>query len=172
MNESMSLDQLLASQGKGANLVIIEAVDGQPGSVKITPWVSGVGCLCQYAFVLPKNAIESVQPTGDRHFCCGKTLLVVEVQFVKGASIELSDLFGQVIAGAGLSGAVTSAASMGRGERPEWGERPTWAGFCYYYRFGANPLQRVGPYSDANACQRDMIARQSQGAWVEGCYFC
>src|SRR6185295_5329002 len=97
MAEKMALDDLLAAQSKESCIATVEPVKDEPDMVKITPWAKGVGCLCHLALKIPKAAIESVTPTGDIHYCCGKTLRVVEVQFREDSVISLTDLFAQVM---------------------------------------------------------------------------
>jgi hypothetical protein len=94
--EKMTLDELLARQDSGGNLATVESITDDPDNVKITPWRQDGGCLCHLALTVPKNTIESVEPTDQRHFCCNKVLYVVELQFKKGGSIALNDLFRQV----------------------------------------------------------------------------
>lgn len=74
----------------------MEAVPDKPDQVKMTPWQPQQGCLCHLSLVLPKSAIESVTPTGQKHPCCGKVLLVVEVKFKEGATLELRTIFDQL----------------------------------------------------------------------------
>jgi hypothetical protein len=61
--------------------VTVERVEGRDDVVKVTPLVASGGCGCEAALEIPKGDIEGVTPTGDRHFCCGKTLSVVNIQF-------------------------------------------------------------------------------------------
>lgn len=99
--EKISVDQLLESQiAPTALRATIEAVTESPDSIKITPWVSGRGCLCQLAIVIPKSSVASVTPTEATHVCCGKTLRVVEVNFASNESISLEELFAQLNASA------------------------------------------------------------------------
>lgn len=91
----LSVDELLATQQQTGSRATIEAVDGDPDHVTVTPWIQGAGCMCESSLRLPKAAIKSVVPTDERHFCCGKTLTVVEVTFADD-SVDLSDLFGQL----------------------------------------------------------------------------
>jgi hypothetical protein len=93
----MSLDALLAEQQRPMVIGTIEPVPAEPAVVKITPWVEGRGCLCQFSFKVPKDAVQSVRPTGQVHHCCGKTLRVVEVKFKEDASITVGELFAQVM---------------------------------------------------------------------------
>jgi hypothetical protein len=61
----------------------------------LTPWVEHGGCQCSSALIIEKSQIKSVTKTEHRHFCCGKSLIVVEVNFAENASIPLSDVFAQ-----------------------------------------------------------------------------
>ena len=93
-----SLDELLEVQSRQEFKGTIEGIEGKPGAVKITPWVPVAGCLCHMAVVVPREAIIGVMMTEDTHFCCGKTLRVVEVDFADDATIPLQDLFNQIYA--------------------------------------------------------------------------
>jgi hypothetical protein len=95
-NEKISVDDLLTSQSKSSFSATVEAVEGQPDLVKITPWTAAAGCLCHLAVNIPKASLAGVTPTGDTHVCCGKNLKVVELHFKKGESITLEELFGQL----------------------------------------------------------------------------
>lgn len=93
--KEISVDEFLSVQEKRMTLATIEAVDGKTDFVKVTPWSNSGGCSCRDAITVPKKAIKSVTPTGDRHFCCGKTLLVVEVVFDTEATISVQEVFHQ-----------------------------------------------------------------------------
>ena len=95
MADEISVDQLFAQQQHIRPLATIEQVDGKPELVKVTPWVKNMGCLCTLALVVPKIVITSVKTTGENHYCCGKQLEVVEVNFKKDASIAVADVFAQ-----------------------------------------------------------------------------
>jgi hypothetical protein len=95
-NEKISVEELLSSQSKSSCSATVEAVEGQPDLVKITPWTAAAGCLCHLAVNIPKASLAGVTPTGDTHVCCGKTLKVVELHFKKGESITLEELFSQL----------------------------------------------------------------------------
>src|ERR1051325_3854648 len=97
MERKMSVEEFLSTQATPTSVATVEAVENEPELLKLTPWVSGVGCLCQLAVKVPKKAIESVSPTGDTHYCCNKALRVVEVHFRKDSSLPLSDLFAQLM---------------------------------------------------------------------------
>jgi hypothetical protein len=97
MPEKMSLDEHLSAQTKQPCIATVEVINDSPEFVKVTPWVRGGGCLCSMALRLPKSAIASVSPTGDAHYCCGKALRVVAVEFKEKSTIGLSDLFGQIM---------------------------------------------------------------------------
>src|SRR5712671_7376569 len=95
---TVGLDEFLSSQAQSSQefKATIEAIEGDQGMVKITPWIEGVGCACHLAITLPKTSIESLTPTDDFHRCCGKRFRVVEVHFKKGDSIALEPLFAQL----------------------------------------------------------------------------
>lgn len=90
--KSITLDELLAEQQRTKNTVTIEPVEGNPGLVTITPWTQNAGCLCSSSFRVSKQVIKSLSKTDHTHFCCGKTLLVVEVEFSSGASVTVESL--------------------------------------------------------------------------------
>jgi hypothetical protein len=94
--EPQPLDDFLADQGQTGFTATIEPVTKDPTRVKITPWLPNAGCMCQFALEVPTKTVATVTPTGDRHFCCGKALRVVEVRFQSDAQISLADIFGQI----------------------------------------------------------------------------
>jgi hypothetical protein len=96
-SDPMSLDEFLTAQKTLSFVATIEEVRDHPDLVKITPWSPGAGCLCQAALEVPRDAIESVKPTGDTHYCCGHVLRVGEIQFKSGAKIDLEKVFAQVM---------------------------------------------------------------------------
>lgn len=83
MARQVSLDTFLSSQDGSTDGVrcTIEAVPAEPTKVKLTPWVQGFGCVCQLAFLAPRDAIAHLLETEHRSECCGKDLAVVEVVF-------------------------------------------------------------------------------------------
>lgn len=94
----ISLDELFEAQNKSSTLATVEPVEGKSDFAKLTPWAEGQGCLCHLAREIPRAWIASVSPTGETHLCCGKTLLVVEVQFVSEAKLDnqqIMSLFSQ-----------------------------------------------------------------------------
>lgn len=93
----MTLDELFAAQSKSALVVTLEPIDGDDSHVKLTPWVQGVGCLCHLAVNVSKDSIETVEPTGDVHNCCGKQLRVVTVAFKKGATLDLETVIADLV---------------------------------------------------------------------------
>jgi hypothetical protein len=92
----LSIDDLLQQQERSASAVTIEPVDGDSKKVKITPWSPGGGCQCHLAIEIPKEAVSHVIPTGQKHYCCGKVLQVVEAHFASDGSIALPDLMKQL----------------------------------------------------------------------------
>jgi hypothetical protein len=97
--ERLSLDELLVRQQSSSRATVEEIKDDR-SRVKVTPWVLGSGCLCHLAMTVPRSAIESVVLTGDTHFCCGKILQVVEIEFAEGAALSVSEIFSQASAAA------------------------------------------------------------------------
>jgi len=92
----MKIDEFIANQSASANTASIEAIDGKPEFVKVTPWSRTSGCLCHLALEVRKSSLDSITPTGDVHICCGKMLKVVELHFKKGETIAIEDVFGQI----------------------------------------------------------------------------
>jgi len=91
----MKLDAFLESQtsvSESEFTATIEAIPDRPKDVKVTPFVPGHGCGCDSSLELPKSMIESVTPTGDFHFCCGKRLEVVAVEFSEDAALPVADV--------------------------------------------------------------------------------
>ncbi|MBV9469487.1 MAG: hypothetical protein JOZ57_09590 [Abitibacteriaceae bacterium] len=96
----IGLDEFLKTQGSSFEATV-EPVEDAPDLVKVSPYVRGLGCLCQLAVKLPGTTIESVEPTSQTHHCCGKILTVVKVNFKAESTITLNDLFSQLSASAG-----------------------------------------------------------------------
>jgi hypothetical protein len=112
----VSVDEFLKDQSAPKFVATVEAIEGRPDSVKITPWLaSSKECLCHMAIVIRKTALQGVTPTGDTHLCCGKTLKVVEVHFKQGETLVIEDVFNQL-----NEAAQKSAAS----QRSEYRQRP------------------------------------------------
>lgn len=95
---AISIDELLKQQTSQQNTFIatIQATDDD-NRIKITPYYPENGCMCSKSITVNKNTIESVTPTGETHFCCGKKLAVVEINFKENAKIDLSDIISQII---------------------------------------------------------------------------
>lgn len=91
MNTSTNLDEFLKSQSSGFTATL-EAVPDKPTAVKVTPFRDEHGCGCSSSFELARSMIRSVTPTGKFHFCCGKRLEVVVVEFTENASVPVADL--------------------------------------------------------------------------------
>jgi hypothetical protein len=94
----MSVDELLDEQSNSGLTATIEALPGDSKSVKVTPWLPSGSCLCENSIEIPKSAIASVRPTGEKHACCGKLLSVVEVNFEKTATLPVADVFASLVA--------------------------------------------------------------------------
>jgi hypothetical protein len=95
--ESLSLDEFLKSQKTVTFLATIEEVTEHRDLIKVTPWTPGAGCLCHAALEVPRDAIESVKPTDDTHYCCGQLLRVGEIRFKPGTKVDLEKVFAQVM---------------------------------------------------------------------------
>jgi hypothetical protein len=96
-SEPVPLDEFLKAQKTPTFVATIEEVDDRPHLAKVTPWAPGAGCLCHAALEVPRDVIESVRPTGDTHYCCGKVLRVGEIRFKGGAKIELEQVLAQAM---------------------------------------------------------------------------
>jgi hypothetical protein len=97
--EELDLEELLNSQAKPKTQVTIERVENDESRVRVTPFLAGVGCLCHLALTVPKDAVSSLTSTENVHLCCGKSLTVVEANFVNET---LADVFSQLLSSAGL----------------------------------------------------------------------
>lgn len=93
--DEISLDDLLARQNSaGRSLrVTVEAVDDDPERVKVTPFPAGAGCRCPQSLTIPKAQIRRLADTSEVHMCCGKQLVVVEIEFSEPV---LTDVFEQL----------------------------------------------------------------------------
>ncbi len=82
--EEIGVDALLEAQGAdgAALLATIESVSDDDSRVRVTPFVAEAGCSCAQAITVPKTDIKKLYTTDDVHWCCGKKLTVVEVEFV------------------------------------------------------------------------------------------
>lgn len=96
--ESLTLDELLESQSKVTVVATIEAIPGHTEKVKVTPWLKDQGCMCGVSVNISKTAIQSIRPTGDVHFCCGKSLKVVEITFTESKDIDIPELIAGLVA--------------------------------------------------------------------------
>ena len=92
--KSMPLDEFLSAQSSGFTATI-EPIPDKPKYVKVTPYREARGCGCESSIELPREAIRSVTGTGTFHFCCGKRLEVVVVEFAEDASVPVADLLKQ-----------------------------------------------------------------------------
>lgn len=97
MTDHVGLEEFLRDQSAPRFTATIEAVEGKPDLVKVTPWAATTRqCFCHLAINVRKSAFESVTPTEDTHVCCGKTLTVVELHFKKGETISAEEIFAQL----------------------------------------------------------------------------
>jgi hypothetical protein len=100
-HEPVPLEEFIKGQQFPMFLATIEEVKEDPILIKVTPWRLGAGCSCKSSLLIPKEAIESVKPTGDTHYCCGKVLRVGEVRFKPGAKVGIEEVFTQMMQSAG-----------------------------------------------------------------------
>jgi hypothetical protein len=176
-NEKISVDDLLNSQSKSSFSATVEAVEGQPDLVKVTPWTAAAGCLCHLSVNINKASLAGVTPTGETHVCCGKTLKVVELHFKKGESITLEDVFGQLHRSASKatheegSGAASPMYAPGRGPQaipPVWGWDPPWLTQLLINQLSHHPLwhSRLAP---APGITRASLCESSYSRCLESC---
>jgi len=93
--DRIELDELLAQQDAPAGFrATVEALAGDEERVKVTPYVAGSGCLCSSALAVKRSAIKYLTKTDEIHLCCGKQLMVVEIEF---EDETLGDVFGQLL---------------------------------------------------------------------------
>lgn len=85
--EKIGVDELLGRQSALPHRATIKPAAAD--RVVITPAAAGGRCACAHAITVEKDEIEAVTPTGDVHACCGKKLLVVEVEFVNKTVAEI-----------------------------------------------------------------------------------
>jgi hypothetical protein len=141
MSKPKGLDEFLEDQGEVAGFTAtLEPVPDKSTHVKVTPFRDGHGCGCESSFELPKDAIRSVTPTGNHHFCCGKSLRVAVVEFAEGASIPVADLVEQMSrASSDFHAAPTPdhLHAMRTPDRPGGGNPPPHPG-------GSRPIARIG----------------------------
>jgi len=117
--------------------VTVEPIEGDDSHVKLTPWVEGVGCLCHFSMNIPKDSIESVEPTGDVHHCCGKQLRVVTVSFKKGAQLDLATVVADLVSKA--SSAEHSTPAHTHHQHPQHGH-----GYVGAQYSAASPFEPLG----------------------------
>jgi hypothetical protein len=115
--QRFSLDDFLKEQSKAVMKVTIEAIADKQDSVKLTPYVSGKGCLCNLSISVPRASVKSVGLTGETHLCCGKALRVVQVEFAEGQSITYSEMLEQLSTTA-MSGHQEHVAPVSRHQPP------------------------------------------------------
>jgi hypothetical protein len=89
--EELSVEDVLQTQAEAASRTLCTVDVSQRGEewVKLTPYIPGVGCSCASSVDLPKSAISSLQDTGERHLCCGKTLTVLSVRLADESAAQL-----------------------------------------------------------------------------------
>lgn len=108
-----SVTEFLKDQDAGHLVATIERVQGEPGMVKVTPWVPNSGCLCHHSITVAEKSFKSVHPTGQSQYCCGKHLKVVEIQFKDDATMNTAEVFGHVARAASEENATRTAAFEG-----------------------------------------------------------
>lgn len=92
----LSVDQYLESRDARERwLAILEPIPGEEALVSVTPASSAGGCL-RVAVRVPRCAISSVRPTGQRSHQGGRIVELVELCFAANAAIPLRELFAQL----------------------------------------------------------------------------
>jgi hypothetical protein len=77
-----SIDDLLDAQEAAVGLrVTVERMPDKEDAVKVTPFLASGVCACDVSLEIPKEAIDVVTTTGDKHLCCGKVLSVAQLTF-------------------------------------------------------------------------------------------
>jgi hypothetical protein len=149
VKERISVDEVLSDQLKTSFSATVEAIEGKPDLVKITPWTAASGCLCRLSMNINKSSLEGVSPTGDTHVCCGKTLKVVELHFRKGESIALEDVLGQLNTSANKAASwqdpvqvepMEAAGQPAQPIPPPWGWNPPWLADFFRHPVHRTPL--------------------------------
>jgi hypothetical protein len=110
--ETISVDDLLARQGKlraGIRATIKADTDGR---VTVTPSAAGGSCGCAFKITVGKADIANVSPTEEVSDCCGEKLMVVEVAF---ANETVASVFQQLGEAATRSAESLRARAMRRG---------------------------------------------------------
>jgi hypothetical protein len=125
MSAPVKLDEFLRSQSSGSTATL-EPIPDKPTRVKVTPFHGDRGCGCASSFELPRDMIHSVTPTGQFHFCCGKRLEVVVVEFAEHASVPVADLMKR-IDNPGHHAHATSPFETGAHRVPTHAARPSGA---------------------------------------------
>jgi hypothetical protein len=170
--EKIDLDSFLTSQDHPSLKATVERVEGEADLVKITPWLPEMGgCMCSAAIKVTKSAIEWVKPTDDTHYCCGKTLRVVEVQFKEAQAISLNDLFAQLGTSAGVVASQRLASEIQPQYTPAFspfGALPS-SGYADL-RMGGYPRHQAmidGPFAGQNP--HDMWCARERDACIAAC---
>ena len=168
----VGLEEFLRDQSTPRFTATIEAVDGKPDVVKVTPWAATTRqCFCHLAIDVRKTAFESVTPTGDTHVCCGKTLKVVEVHFKKGETIAAEEIFTQ------LRDSAHRAAASSHEEREQVFSNPMPGWSFDQHRLPTSSLYRFVqggsvPHPPWNCEALGHCADDCGGSiWCEGCDF-
>ncbi len=95
--KSITLNELFEEQSKTKQLVTIERIENSEDKVKITPWSEEEGCNCELSIIIPISSIKNMYKTEFKHTCCGKNLIVVELELKENAKISVSDIFNQQV---------------------------------------------------------------------------
>jgi hypothetical protein len=134
--EEISIDELLDKQSSSSAIrATVERIEGDDSRVTITPYIQGIGCLCNRSLSVPKAAVASIRTTDDVHTCCGKQLSVVEISF---GDETLEDVFKQLGSNSLLAPPQNPRVAEALGPYPAYPPRPSYAS-PYGLQYSAAP---------------------------------
>jgi len=93
----ISVNELLEMQSKQSLKFVVQEIANLRDSVRLTPYVSGIGELRNLSMKIPRSAIGGLHPTGETTASRGRDLRVVEITFQSGANIMLEDIYSQLL---------------------------------------------------------------------------
>jgi hypothetical protein len=91
--EQLTVDEFLTIPTVGSLLGTVQAVEGDPESVTVTPVDYPLPCDCTRSFRLPKSEIKSVRLTGLTVSCCGKIQEVLDITFGADTQVPVVHAF-------------------------------------------------------------------------------
>lgn len=91
MDDPISLDEYLEREASNTGLTfVILPVPGHPSKIRLLPQIPG----CRLAITIERASIQSVTPAPSKCGCKGSS--PVRINFKKGASLPLEELFAQL----------------------------------------------------------------------------